>query len=84
MYRYEFTPNSFKQFRKLDKQVQFRIIKKLDHYCSEPDPLAHADPITDPELGEYRFRIGDYRVVFDIKGDLLIIHRVGDRKNVYR
>lgn len=84
MFRYEFTPKCLKQFRKLDKQVQFRIIEKLDYYCSTPDPLAHADPITDTELGEYRFRIGNYRVVFDIKGDLLTIHKVGDRKDIYR
>ena len=84
MYRYEFTPKSLKQFRKLDKQIQFRIIKKLDQYCSEPDPLVHSDSITDQELGEYKFRIGDYRVVFDLEGDLLTIHRVGDRKDVYK
>jgi len=83
-YRYEFTPKSLKQFLKLDRQIQFRIIEKLDQYCSSPNPLVHADPITDKELGEYRFRIGDYRVVFDIKGELLTIHRVRDRKNVYR
>ena len=84
MFRYEFTPKSLKQFRKLDKQVQFRIIKKLDYYCSTPDPLVHADPISDKEFGEYRFRIGDYRVVFDIKDDLLTIHKAGDRKDIYR
>lgn len=84
MFRYEFTSKSLKQFRKLEKQIQFRIIKKLDQFCSSPDPLVHADPITDKELGEYRFRIGDYRVVFDIEGDLITIHRVGDRKDIYR
>lgn len=84
MFRYEFTPKSRKQFRKLDKQVQFRIIEKLDYFCSTQDPLVHADPIFDKELGEYRFRMGDYRVVFDIKDDLLTIHKVGDRKNVYK
>jgi len=84
MYGYEFTPKSLKQFRKLDKQIQFRIIEKLDKYCASSDSLIHADSIIDKELGEYRFRIGDYRVVFDLEGDLLTIHRVGDRKNVYR
>jgi mRNA interferase RelE/StbE len=84
MFRYEFTSKSKKQFLKLDLQVQFRIIKYLDKYCTEPNPLVHADPITDPELGQYRFRIGDYRVIFDIKEDLITILRVGDRKNIYR
>ena len=84
MIRYEFTPKSVKQFRKLDKQVQFKILEKLDYYCSTPDPLVHADPISDKELGGYRFRIGDYRVVFDIKDDLITIQKVGDRKDIYR
>lgn len=84
MFRYEFTSKSRKQFLKLDRQVQFRIIKKLDKYCSETNPITHADPITDPELGQYRFRIGDYRVVFDIEEYLITILRVGDRKNIYR
>lgn len=84
MIRYEFTPKSVKQFRKLDKQVQFKILEKLDYYCSTGDPLVHADPISDKELGDYRFRIGSYRVVFDIKDDLITIQKVGDRRDIYR
>ncbi len=84
MFRYEFTSKSLKQFYKLDQKVQFRIIEKLDYICNSPNPTIYAEHLTDSRLGEYRFRIGDYRVVFDVKGDLLTIHRVGDRKNVYK
>lgn len=31
----------------------------------------------------YRFRIGDYRVVFDVKGDTLIILTLGNRRDIY-
>ncbi|MDZ4853875.1 MAG: type II toxin-antitoxin system RelE/ParE family toxin [Nitrospirota bacterium] len=36
------------------------------------------------ELGSYRFRIGDYRVVFDIEGDEIVVLRVGHRRDIYR
>jgi len=84
MFRYEFTSKSLKQFYKLDQKVQFRIIEKLDYICNSLNPTVYAEHLTDSRLGEYRFRIGDYRVVFDVKGDLLTIHRDGDRKNVYK
>ena len=84
MARYEFTPKSVKQFRKLDKQTQFKVIEKLDYFCSTSHPLDYAEPISDKDLGSYRFRIGNFRVVFDIKDDLITIQKVGDRKNIYR
>jgi len=31
----------------------------------------------------YRLRMGDYRVLFDLEGDVIIIRRVGHRKNIY-
>ncbi|MCK4791223.1 MAG: type II toxin-antitoxin system RelE/ParE family toxin [Desulfobacteraceae bacterium] len=38
----------------------------------------------DPALGTYRFRIGDYRVIFDIEGEEIVVLRVGHRKDIYR
>jgi len=35
-------------------------------------------------LGSWRFRVGDYRVVFDIEGKKIIVLRVGHRREVYR
>jgi len=48
------------------------------------DPLKHSEKLTDPKIGEYRFRIGDYRVIFDLKGDDIVVLRVGHRKDIYR
>lgn len=38
----------------------------------------------DHQLGSYRFRIGDYRVIFDIENDKIIILRVGHRAKIYK
>lgn len=81
---YRFTSVSLKRFRKLPKDVQRRIVTKLDYFCSQKDPRAFAEPLTEYEQGEYRFRIGDYRVIFDIENDILVIHDIGHREDIYR
>lgn len=35
-------------------------------------------------LGTYRYRIGDYRVIFDMDGKKVVILRIGHRREVYR
>jgi len=40
--------------------------------------------LINPEFGTYRFRIGDYRVIFDIEDDQIIVLRIGHRREVYR
>ena len=50
----------------------------------EHDPLKYAEPLKQSELRSYRFRIGDYRVVFDLEGDQIVILRVGHRREIYR
>ena len=46
--------------------------------------MKYASKLTDPSLGTYRFRIGDYRVIFDIEGEEIVVLRVGHRKDIYR
>jgi mRNA interferase RelE/StbE len=48
------------------------------------DPLRYATKLTDPKIGQYRFRIGDYRIVFDLREDELMILAVAHRKDIYR
>lgn len=84
MPRYKLAPKALKQMQKLDINVRKRIFEKLDYFMSLFNPLEYAESITDPTLGQYRFRIGDYRVIFDIEGDLYKILKVGDRKDIYR
>ena len=81
---YSFTDRALKQLEKLPRDVQARIIKKLDFYCLQKSPLDFAEPLTDRELGSYRFRIGDWRVVFDIEEGQIIVLLVGNRRDIYR
>jgi mRNA interferase RelE/StbE len=47
-------------------------------------PLDFAETLKSSDLGTYRFRIGDYRVIFDIEGNDVVVLRVGHRREIYK
>jgi mRNA-degrading endonuclease RelE of RelBE toxin-antitoxin system len=59
-----FTPTAEEHFGHLPRQTQKRIATKMRFYAKQPDPLQFAEPLTGSHT--YRFRIGDYRVIFKI------------------
>jgi len=73
-----------KDLKKLPLDVQKRIIKKLDFWVESGTPLRFAEVLTNYELGGYRFRIGDYRVTFDVEDETIVILTAKHRKDVYR
>jgi mRNA interferase RelE/StbE len=59
-----------------------RIGRALERY--KENPLGYAERLTNPKLGTFRFRIGNYRVIFDLEGKDIVVLRVGHRKDIYR
>jgi mRNA interferase RelE/StbE len=81
-YRLVYTQKAVRDINKLDAGVKKRIGATLLRF--KDNPLQYAEPLTDPELGSYRFRIGDYRVIFDIAGSDIVVLRAGHRKEIYK
>ncbi|MCJ7713612.1 type II toxin-antitoxin system RelE/ParE family toxin [Candidatus Bathyarchaeota archaeon] len=81
-YRLVYTHRASKDIRRLEENAKQRIGKALKRYGEEP--LKYASKLTDPALGTYRFRIGDYRVIFDIEDKEIVVLRVGHRRDIYR
>ena len=84
MYNFEFKTKAAKEVDKLPSQIRKRILKKLKFYSSQENPFRFAEKLKDYRLGEYRFRIGDYRILFDAENHKIIILKVGHRKDIYR
>ncbi|PJC33593.1 hypothetical protein CO048_02725 [Candidatus Roizmanbacteria bacterium CG_4_9_14_0_2_um_filter_35_15] len=84
MFTYVFKRQALKDFQKLPKDIQKRIIKKLDFFISSDNPLSFAESLVNFEIGEYRFRIGDYRVIFDVEDEKIIILTLGYRREIYK
>lgn len=82
--QYVFKGKSGNEFANLPKDIQSRIMKKLSFFMSSSNPLYFAEHLNNFDLGEYRFRIGEYRVSFDVEDDIAKILKVGHRKDIYK
>ncbi len=82
MYEVVCTKRSISDMEKLDEATRLKIVRKLKEYANSP--LQFARKLSNPRLGSYRFRIGDFRAVFDLVGEKVVILRVGNRKDIYR
>lgn len=84
-YHVVFKPTAVKDLKKLPKTLQKRIKEKLEFYLKQTEPLDYAVLLVgNKKSGEYRFRVGDYRIVFDKDGDNLVILYIEHRRDVYR
>jgi len=81
-YKIIYTNRAVRDISKLNPSARERLRETLEKYVETP--LNYARKMVDPRLGTYRFRIGDYRVIFDIEGEELIILRLGHRREIYR
>jgi len=81
LYLVVFSEKAKKQFLKLEKDIQKRIIASLDRIKIRPG--AYVTKLVGDN--SYRLRVGDYRIIMDIdKGKLVIlIIKVGHRKKIY-
>ena len=85
MYRILFTKSADKVLRKLPRDIAQRIRERLDHIAV--DPYARHPNVTKLQNRPgYRLRVGDWRVIYEIEGEELIILvlRIGSRGEVYR
>ena len=83
-WQWNFTKKSASQFKKLDKALQKRILNKLDWWCKKEKPLDFAESLVNSELGSYRFRVGDYRIIIDVEEDIIIVLAIGHRREIYK
>ena len=82
MYEIVFTAVSKKQFLKLEKDIQKRILNGLERIRIRP--YSYVRKLVGDQ--GYKLRIGDYRIITDIEKNKLIILvlKVGHRKKIYK
>jgi mRNA interferase RelE/StbE len=86
-YRVETTARFDREFKKLDRYTQKMIkawIEKNLVDCA--DPRAHGKGLTANRGGQWRYRIGDYRLICSIEDDKLVILAlsIGHRSEIYK
>ena len=86
-YQVETTPRFEKEFRKLDRYTQRMLKAWIDKNLVDcVDPRAHGKDLTANRSGQWRYRIGDYRLLCLIEDEELVILAltVGYRREVYQ
>lgn len=86
-YQVEFEKGAQKAVKKMDKYQSLLImgwIQKNLVNCT--DPRQHGKGLTVNRSGEWRYRIGDYRLIADINDETvtILMLEIGHRKNIYK
>lgn len=83
-YKVEILRGALKQLKKIPSELQERIKIKIDDLATEPRPNG-VKKLKGKE-NAYRIRVGDYRVIYDIFDELLVVSvvEVGHRRNIYK
>ncbi|MGJ8634068.1 MAG: type II toxin-antitoxin system RelE family toxin [Luteolibacter sp.] len=83
-FRIEWRKSTRKDLRKIDRQVVPRIIDAVEALAENPYP-AGSTKLTGSE-NAYRIRVGDYRVLYEIYDEELVVEvvKAGHRRDVYR
>ena len=85
-YRIVFTDRAKKQIKKLDKHIASLIIGWLEKNIQGcENPRRHGKALVENKSGEWRYRIGDYRVICEIQDEeiVVLVLEIGHRKNIY-
>lgn len=84
VYRVELTPAAARALRKLTAEIRRRIARRIDALATQPR-AADAAKIEGGE-GLLRVRVGDYRIIYTVHDDVLLILvvRIGHRTDIYK
>lgn len=73
---------AFRQLRKLDRPIAKQIFQAVSKLAGEPQRYLRRIV----KSNFYRMRVGDYRVIVDIDGNMMhiLVVKIGHRKKIYK
>ena len=86
MYSVYYTPQAVKSLRKLDKYTRQFILSWIEkNLVGCDDPRRHGKGLTANRSGQWRYRVGDYRIIADISDEkiLILVLNIGHRSDIY-
>jgi len=85
-YSVEYTPQAVKSLRKLDQHTRHLILAWIEkNLVSCREPRQHEKGLSANRSGQWRYRVGDYRIlaeIMDYKIVILVLN-IGHRSNIY-
>lgn len=85
-YRVVLTEKAKKELKKLDKYTAALIVGWIEKNLEGcENPRLHGKGLTSNRLGEWRYRVGDYRLICEIKDEeiIILVLQIGHRRSIY-
>jgi mRNA interferase RelE/StbE len=79
-YQIEYGPSALADLDDLPARERVQVLRKIERL--EHGLHGNIKHLHDAEAA-YRLRMGDYRILFDVADDVILIRRIGNRKDVY-
>lgn len=82
----KFEDGALSSLKKLDKSVRTQIEKYLDKLSCLENPRQRGKGLTGSRSGQWRYRVGDYRLICEIHDNILVVLvlEIGHRSNIYK
>ena len=84
-YKVQIAESAAKALEKIPKRDKDKIVEKIEYLGLDPRPNGYVK-LQGSKVTMYRIRYGDYRIVYTVKDEILLVLvlEIGNRKEIYR
>ena len=83
MVKIYWTEDAIKDLERLDNPIEQRVLKKISWLSNNFERIT-PEPLSGEFKGTFKLRIGDWRVVYTVEGQTLIIQFIAHRREIYK
>ncbi|MFZ3135988.1 MAG: type II toxin-antitoxin system RelE/ParE family toxin [Thermodesulfovibrionales bacterium] len=83
MPKVEWTKDALDDLEKIDNSIVKRILNKISWFSDHFNSII-PEPLSGDLSGSYKFRIGDWRVIYTTETGVIVIQSVGHRREIYK
>ena len=85
-YGFAYHPDCLSYLQSVPKKIRRQIIKKVEKLAGDPHPPKSKmlQGMKDDEDKVYRERSGDYRILYVVRGEIVVVLDIDNRKDVYK
>ena len=77
------TTDAVDDLRKLDRPVRQRILNRLSWFAAHFEEII-PEPLSGDFTNTYKFRVGDWRIIYGLRNKRILILAVGHRREIYK
>jgi len=82
LHKVEWEKEALDDLQKIDKPILKRILNKISWFSQHFDNIT-PEPLSGDLAGMFKVRVGDWRIVYTIKNEVIVIQAVGHRREIY-